>query len=83
MERLSIIAATDQGNLTVGLQFSDDTTQTIDVGAFIRCYPHLQYNKYLDPLKFSRFHLENGNIVWGKNWDLIFTIEQFHIDKIF
>lgn len=78
MERLYIKSATDAGNLTVNLLFSDNTAQTVDIGEFIRLHPHPQYNKYLDPRKFSRFTLENGNIVWGKNWDLIFPIEQLH-----
>ena len=25
---------------------------------------------------------ENGNIVWGKNWDLIFPVEQLHSGKL-
>ena len=78
MERLCIIKAEDVGNLTVCLTFSDDTTKIVDIGDFIRRHPHSQYNKYLDPRKFSRFTIENGNIVWGKNWDLIFPIEQLH-----
>ena len=82
MEKLYITNATNAGNLTVCLQFSDNTTQIIDVGDFIRRHPHPQYNKYLDPRKFSRFTMENGNIVWGKNWDLIFPIEQLHSGRI-
>jgi hypothetical protein len=45
------------------------------VGAFIKSHPHPQYNGYLDEKKFKKFKLEMGNIVWGKNWDLIFPIE--------
>lgn len=78
MNRLYITSATDAGNLTVFLTFSDNTTQTVNVGDFIRQHPHPQYNKYLDPRKFKRFTIENGNIVWGKNWDLMFPIEQLH-----
>ena len=82
MNTLSIIHAVDAGNLSVCLTFSDQTQQTVNVGDFIRCHPHPQYNKYLDPRKFSRFTIENGNIVWGKNWDLIFPIEQLYAGKI-
>ena len=78
MDRLYITSATDTGNLTVNLTFSDNTVQTVNVGDFIRRHPHPQYNKYLDPRKFKRFTIENGNIVWGKNWDLMFPIEQLH-----
>ncbi|MBQ6210884.1 MAG: DUF2442 domain-containing protein [Prevotella sp.] len=82
MERLYIIKAENAGNLTVCLTFSDNTVQTVDIGEFIRRHPHPQYNKYLDPRKFSHFAIENGNIVWGKNWDLIFPVEQLHTGEI-
>jgi len=50
----------------------------VNVGDFIRQFPHPQYNKYLDERKFRQFKIEDGNIVWGKNWDLIFPIEQLY-----
>ena len=78
MERLFITNATNVGNLSVSLTFNDNTTQVVDIGDFIRRHPHPQYNKYRDPRKFARFSLVNGNVVWGKNWDLIFPIEQLH-----
>lgn len=82
MDRLYIIKAENVGNLTVSLTFSDNTVQTVNIGEFIRRHPHPQYNKYLEPRKFSRFNIENGNIVWGKNWDLIFPVEQLHAGTI-
>ena len=82
MSRLYIKEAKDAGNLSVDLLFSDETTRRVDVGAFIRRHPHPQYNKYLNPRKFGKFSLENGNIVWEKNWDLIFPIEQLHAGVI-
>jgi len=82
MDNLYIVKAENAGNLTVSLTFSDNTTQNVDIGDFIRRHPHPQYNKYLDPRKFSRFTIEHGNVVWGKNWDLIFPIDQIHTGKI-
>jgi hypothetical protein len=29
-----------------------------------------------------RFKIEDGNIVWGKNWDLIFPAHELHAGKI-
>ena len=78
MSRLYITQATNVGNLMVCLTFSDQTTQTVDVGSFIRHHPHPQYNKYLDPKRFDGFTIEHGNVVWGKNWDLMFPVEQLH-----
>ncbi|MBR2946517.1 MAG: DUF2442 domain-containing protein [Bacteroidaceae bacterium] len=82
MERLYITKAEDMGNLTVSLTFSDNTVQTVDIGDFIRRHPHPQYNKYLDPRKFRRFTIDNGNIVWGKNWDLIFPVEHLYAGRL-
>lgn len=78
MSKIIIIGAENLGNSSVRLSFSDNTTQIVDIGSFIRRHPHPQYNKYLEPRHFSKFCIENGNIVWGKNWDLIFPIEQLH-----
>jgi hypothetical protein len=34
--------------------------------------------KYLDVTQFKKFKLEQGNIVWGKNWDMIFTLDSLY-----
>ena len=81
MERIYITKAENAGNLKVCLTFSDDTQQTIDVGGFIRNHPHPQYNKYLDPNLFRTFVIDDGNIVWGEDWDLIFPVENLYNGK--
>ena len=75
---LSIVSAKYVAPLCVKLEFSDGVTRTIDVGAFIRKHPHPQYNSYLNEKKFKKFKIEFGNVVWGKNWDLIFPIDRLH-----
>ncbi len=69
-------------NITVRLCFSDHTEKIIDIGDFITKHPHPQYNKYLEWKNFKKVAIENGNVVWGKNWDLMFPIEQLYIGKI-
>ena len=78
MKRLQIINAVIVGNLSVLLYFSDNTQQTIDIGDYIQKHPHPQYNRYIEPKYFKKFSIEYGNIVWGKNWDMVFPIEQLH-----
>ncbi len=82
MEALQIINAVVVGNLTVRLYFNDNSEQIVDIGDFIRRKPHPQYNKYLNENLFKCFKIENGNIVWGEDWDLIFPIEQLHKGEI-
>lgn len=75
---LSIVSAKYVAPLCVKLEFSDGTIKTIDVGDFIRKHPHPQYDSYLDEKKFKKFKIEFGNVVWGKNWDLIFPIDRLY-----
>ncbi len=77
-----VVRAEDLGNLQVRIFFSDEKSRRVDIGEFIRRNPHPQYNKYLDPKKFKKFTIENGNIVWGKNWDLVFPIEQLYSGRL-
>ncbi len=79
---MNIVEIKDNGGLTLLIRFSDSTTQVVDVGAFIRRHPHPQYNKYLIPRNFATFKIEHGNVVWGKNWDLMFPIEQLHNNNL-
>lgn len=65
-------------DITIRLCFSDGTEKTIDVGNYIRLHPHPQYDKYLQWKYFKMATIENGNVVWGKNWDLIFPIDQLY-----
>jgi len=73
-----IIQATYITDYTVELRFNDGTIRKVYFGDFLKNHPHPQYNKYQNSSKFKTFHLEHGNIVWGKNWDLIFPIEQLY-----
>lgn len=82
MKTLYIEKAKAVGNLSVLLYFNDNTQQVVDIGDYIMKHPHPQYNKYLNPKSFAKFKIENGNIVWGKDWDLIFPIEQLHQGRI-
>lgn len=78
MARISIIDAKAVGKLSVELKFNDNTIQCINIGDFIARNPHPQYDKYLDETEFQKFTIDDGNIVWGEDWDMIFPIEQLH-----
>lgn len=82
MARLMIIEAHSVGNLTIEMTFNDNSVQRINVGEFIQQHPHPQYDKYLDENEFLKFTLDDGNVVWGEDWDLIFPIEQLHSGAI-
>ena len=79
---LFIQEATCNDDLTVTLLFNDQTQRIVNIGDFIRQHPHPQYNKYLIPKNFRKMRLEDGNILWGKNGDLEFHIEDLYTGNL-
>lgn len=76
---LYITKAEYLGDLRVRLFFNDGTERDLDFTTFFKTHSHPQYNKYSEPKAFKKFTIDHGNIVWGKNWDMIFPIEDLHI----
>ena len=82
MARIMITEAHSVGNLTIELKFNDNTIQCVNIGEFIHVHPHPQYDKYLDEHEFLKFTIDDGNIVWGEDWDLVFPVEQLYAGAI-
>jgi hypothetical protein len=55
--------------------FSNNRMKVVDFAPAIAKYAKGYYSKYADKKNFSKFHIDKGNIVWGKEWDLIFPAE--------
>jgi hypothetical protein len=75
---LKIVEAKYAGKHSVWMRFNDGVERTIDFGRFLKEHPHPQYNRYWNTKQFQSFQIENGNLVWGKNWDLIFPMDALH-----
>ena len=69
---IKIVDARYLSDYKIELQFGDNTLQQIDFGLFLKNHPHTQHDKYNNLQNFRKFKVEAGNIVWGRNWDLIF-----------
>ena len=82
MKTIKIIDAKYLGNFKVQIIFNDKTQNFINIGDFIKNNPHPQYNKYLDEKNAKKFKIENNNVVWGKNWDLVFPIDDIYLGKL-
>lgn len=62
--------------------FSDYTWKIVDFSGFISKLKNTAYDKYQNVASFKRFRIDQGNIVWGKDWDLIFRIETLYSGKV-
>ncbi|MBC3788850.1 hypothetical protein [Spirosoma utsteinense] len=66
-----------QFSIRTAENFFNCTLQVVDF-AFLQNHPHPQHNKYRQSTNFKRFRIERGNVVWGRDWDLIFPVAQLH-----
>jgi len=78
MSYLSVSNASYKGDYLVEICFSNNEQRIVDFGPFLEKNPHPQYNAYKDKKLFQSFKIENGNLVWGKDWDLIFPVTDLY-----
>jgi hypothetical protein len=81
MKTIKIVKAQYIDGYNVLLTFSDGVEREIDFGFFLLSHPHPAWDKYREIKNFKKFKIENGNIVWGKNWDLIFEMWDLYKGK--
>jgi hypothetical protein len=62
--------------------FSNDKKKLVDFSVFLETHSHPQYNKYKKENNFKKFKIENGNVVWGKDWDMIFPVDDLYKGKL-
>lgn len=79
---MKVVQAEHLSDYKILITFSDETQQVVDFGEFMMERLPALYSKYRNASRFKRFKIESGNIVWGRNWDLIFPIEQLYSGKI-
>lgn len=75
MALISILSAKYIAPLSIEIYFSDNTIRLVNIGEYIKKHPHIQYNTYLNENKFK---IEMGNIVWGKNCDIILPVKDLY-----
>jgi len=66
----------------IKILFSDSTSRIIDFGVFLKENSHPQWDKYNDIKYFKKFKIENGNLVWGRDWDIIFPVHNLYIGNL-
>ncbi len=82
MQAIQVVKAKYLDGYKIEILFNDKTIKIVDFGSFILKNYHPAYDKYRDIQKFKKFKIEAGNIVWGDNWDLIFSVSQIYQGKI-
>jgi hypothetical protein len=77
---MKVISAKYLNEYTIEVTFHDKRKNVINF------LPQLKNNplckKYLDITQFMKFKIEQGNIVWGKDWEMIFTPESLYNNNL-
>lgn len=75
---ISVVKAEYIDGLILNITFSDETQKKVDFEPFLTHKEHPVFRFYRKVNNFKRFAIENGKLVWGKNWDIIFPSSQLY-----
>lgn len=59
----------------IAFSFTNGKTKIIDFLPLFHKYVKGEYLGYFNPQRFKRFIVKHGNIFWGENEDIIFSID--------
>jgi hypothetical protein len=79
---INVNSATYDGGYALLISFSDGLQKRVDFSPFIESIQTSYLKKYKNIDKFKDFKIEEGNVVWGKDWDLIFPVNQLYAGNI-
>lgn len=82
MRNLAIVEARHIIDYRLAITFADGHKSEVDILPFLKKTTHPIMKQYLDMSKFKMFQIENDNVVWGANWDLIFPLAKLYKGKL-
>ncbi|MFT4060908.1 MAG: DUF2442 domain-containing protein [Edaphocola sp.] len=82
MNPISVISAKHIDNYMLGILFDNNEVKRVDFGTFLNTHSHPQYDRCKNEEDFKQFKIENGNVVWGDEWDMIFPVWGLYSNKI-
>jgi hypothetical protein len=79
---LTITQAEYLKDYTLIVTFSNGVSKKVNFSPFIKRAAATYLSKYKEIKHFKKFKIEEGNLVWGKDWDLIFPVKQLFDNNI-
>ena len=78
---INITAAEPAGDYRLHLTFDDGKEHVVDFKPFLTRAHHPDIRSYLDPIKFSTFYIEYGELVWG-DYELCFPVIDLYLNQL-
>ena len=79
---INVIKAKYVKDLILDITFNDGTVQRIDFAPPLDRIRVPEYQKWKRPGYFKKFYIAGGNLAWGKDWDIIFPVDQLYNNDI-
>lgn len=76
-ESIAIISAKYIQDFTIAISFTNGETRLVDFLPLFHKHVKGENLNYFAPQNFKKFIVNNGNIHWGKNEDVIFPVALF------
>lgn len=83
MNKFKVIDVQFVEDYKLRIVFADNNIVVVDFEPFFIKNPSPVYNEYHNPERFKEFKIENGNLVWGDSWDLIFNPKNLYYNNLF
>jgi hypothetical protein len=74
---IAVYSATHLNGYKLQIAFNDGHVQVVDFEPFLQNSLNPLIRKYLDPVLFQQFSLENGDLQWN-DYDLCFPIADLY-----
>lgn len=81
MKPIKIIKVKLLEDYKLSIVFSNKKTQVVDFEPFLKQSSHSEVRKYLEKKYFKKFHIKDGDLMWG-DYDLIFPIADLYKNQI-
>ena len=78
---INILTAELVENHRIRIRFDDASEQTVDFKPFLSDSVHPDIRAWLDPVRFSQFRVEYGELIWG-DYELCFPMIDLYRNKI-
>ena len=73
-----VIDANYKKNYIIDIQFSNKKVKSVDFESFLNANYNTLFEKYKNIEIFKSFKIEDGKLVWGDNWELIFPTKDLY-----
>lgn len=82
LESIQVAHANYLDGYRLAITFSNGKERIVDFSDFLFKSATGYLAKYKKKSNFKRFKIDRGNVVWGRDWDLIFPVHQLYEGKI-